>query len=100
MKNKALANTLAYKLSKIKAKTLAKTLSYVDSKAVLDSMAHRLAELYVEKRADTLCDVKALAPVDVLPYKLGGKEKEILAATPGEMWKLTHWSTRWLTGEH
>ena len=37
---KELANTLADKLSKIKAETLADTLGHVDSKALLDTMAH------------------------------------------------------------
>ena len=40
MDAKELANTLADKLSKIKAETLAKTLGHVDSKALLDTMTH------------------------------------------------------------
>ena len=64
----ALANTLAHKLSKIKAETLANTLGHVDCKALLYTIAYTLAELHVKQSADTLCDVKALAPVDVLAY--------------------------------
>ena len=67
---KALGNILADKLLKIKAETLSKTLSHVDSDSLLDTLAHTLAELQVEKGADTVCDVKALAPVEVLAYML------------------------------
>ena len=81
----ALANTLTDKLSKIKAKTLPNTLGHVHSKALLYTMAYTLAELHVKKSADTLCDVKALAPVDVLPYMLAWKKEDTHAATPGGM---------------
>ena len=81
----ALANTLTDKLSKIKAKTLANTLGHVDCKALLYTMAYTPAELHVKKSADTLCDVKALAPVDVLAYMLAWKKKDTHAATPGGM---------------
>ena len=94
----ALANTLADKLSKIKAETLANTLGHVDCKALLYTMAYTLAELDVKQSADTLCDVKALAPVDVLAYMLACKKQETHAATPEVMSRLTHCSRRWLTG--
>ena len=94
----ALANTLAHKLSKIKAETLANTLGHVDCKALLYTIAYTLAELHVKQSADTLCDVKALAPVDVLAYMVAWKKKETHAATPEVMWRLTHCSRRWLTG--
>ena len=61
-------------------------------------MAHRLAELHVKQSADTLCDVKALAPVDVLAYMSASKKEETHAATPELMWNLTYYSRRWLTG--
>lgn len=96
---KALGNTVADKLSKIKDETLANTLGHVDSRELLDTMAHTLAAVHVKKRLDTLCDVKALAPVDVLAYMLAWKKEETHATTPGEMWRLTHWSRRWLTRE-
>ena len=71
---KALRNILADKLLKINADTLAKTLSHVGSNSLLDTLAHTLAhtlaELQVENSADTVSDVKALAPVEVLPYML------------------------------
>ena len=57
-----------------------------------------VAELHVKKSADTLCDVKALAPVDVLEYMLACKKEETHAATPEVMCMLTHCSRRWLTG--
>ena len=79
---KALANTLADKIPKIKAETLANTLGHVHSKAVFFTMAHRLAELHVKDSADTLCDVKGLAPVDFLAYMLAWKKVETHAATP------------------
>ena len=59
---------------------------------------YSVAELHVKKSADTLCDVKALAPVDVLEYMLACKKKEAHAATPEVMCMLTHCSRRWLTG--
>ena len=49
------------------------------------TMAYTLAELHVKKSADTLCDVKALAPVDVLAYMLAWKKEDTHAATPGGM---------------
>ena len=67
---KALRNILGDKLLKIKADTLAKTLSHVGSNSLLDTLAHTLAELQVENSADTVSDVKALAPVEVLAYML------------------------------
>ena len=91
----ALANALADKLSKIKAKTLAKCLGHVHSKALLYTMAHTLPELHVKESADTLCNVKALAPVDVLAYMLAFKKEETHAATTEMMWSC---SRRWLTG--
>ena len=81
----ALANTLTDKLSKKKAKTLPNTLGHVDFKALLYTMAYTLAELHVKKSADTLCDVKALAPVDVLAYMPAWKKKDTHAATPRGM---------------
>ena len=59
---------------------------------------YSVAELHVKKSADTLCDVKALAPVDVLEYMLACKKEETHAATPEVMSMLTHCSRRWLTG--
>ena len=93
-----LANTLANKLSKIKAETLGNTIGHVHFKALLYTMPHRLAELHVKERADTLCDVKALAPVDVLAYTLAYKKEDTHATTPEVMWRLTHCLRRWLTG--
>ena len=90
---KALVETLADKLSEIKAYPL----GHVNSEALLDTLAHTLAKVEVEKPADTLCDVKALALVDVLPYMLAWKKGKILAATPGEKCSVRHWSRRWLT---
>ena len=54
MDAEALANTLADKLSKIKAETLANTLGHVDSMALLYTMAYTLAELHVKQSAETL----------------------------------------------
>ena len=63
------------------------------------TMAYTLAELHVKQSADTLCDLKALAPVDVLVYMLAWKKKdETHAATPAVMCRLTHCSRRWLKG--
>ena len=59
---------------------------------------YSVAELHVKKSADTLCDVKALAPVDVLEYMLACKKEETHAATPDVMCMLTQCSRRWLTG--
>ena len=94
---KALVETLAEKLSEIKAKSLAYPLGQVNSEALLDTLAHTLAKVEVEKPADTLCDVKALALVDVLVYMLAWKKEKTLAATPGEKCSVRHWSRRWLT---
>ena len=44
----ALANTLADKLSKIKAEPLPNTVGHVHCKALLYTMAHTLAELHVK----------------------------------------------------
>ena len=38
------------------------------------TMAYTLAELHVKQSADILCDLKALAPVDVLAYMLAWKK--------------------------
>ena len=43
---------------------------------------YSVAELHVKKSADTLCDVKALAPVDVLEYMLACKKEETLPPHP------------------
>ena len=59
---------------------------------------YSVAELHVKKSADTLCDVKALAPVEVLEYMLECKNEDTHAATPEVMCMLTHCSRRWLTG--
>ena len=56
-----------------------------------------LAELQVEKPADKLCDVKVLALLDVLAYILAKTKAERLAVNLGKMWRLRHWSRRWLT---
>ena len=90
-------NAKAHNLSKMKAKTLVYTLGHMDSEAILNTLAHTVAEVEVKKRADSLCYVKALAQVDVLAYMLAWKKEKTNAATPGEMWKLRHWSRRWLT---
>ena len=34
----------------------------------------------------------------MLAYILAEKKKKTLAVNPGEMWRLRHWSRRWLTG--
>ena len=80
------------------AETLANSLGHVHCKALLYKMAATVAELHVTKSADRLCDVKALAPVDVLAYMLACKKEHTHAATPEVMWRLTHCSRRWLTG--
>ena len=64
----------------------------------MNTLSHTLAELQVKKPADKLCDVKVLALVDMRAYILAAKKKKTLAGNPGEMWKLRHWSRRWLTG--
>ena len=95
---KTLGNTMANKISEIKAKRFASTLGHVDFDALLNTLAHTLAELQVKKPADKLCHVKVLALVDILAYILGKKKERPLAGNPGEMWRLRHWSKRWLTG--
>ena len=95
---KTLSNTMADKISEIKAKRFASTLWHVDFDALLNTLAHTLAELQVKKPADKLCDVKVLALVDILAYILAKKKETTLAANPGEMWRLRHWSSSWLTG--
>ena len=81
------------------AETLANSLCHVHCNALLYKMAPTVAEVHVTESADRLCDVKALAPVDVLAYMLAcKKEKNTHAATPEVMWRLTHCSRRWLTG--
>ena len=95
---KTLSNTMADKISEIKAKRFASTLGHVDFDALLNTLAHTLAELQVKKSADKLCDVKVLALVDILAYILAKKKETTLAANPGEMWRLRHWSSSWLTG--
>ena len=59
---------------------------------------YSVAELHVKKSADTLCDVKALAPVDVLEYMLACKKEDTHAAKPEVMCMLTQCSRRLLTG--
>ena len=95
---KTLANTMADKISEIKAKRFASTLGHFPFDALLNTLAHTLAELQVKKHADKLCDVKVLALVDILSYILAKKKERTLAANPGEMLRLRHWSRRWLTG--
>ena len=74
------------------------TLGHVDSDALLNTLAHTLAELQVNKPADKLCDVKVLALFDMLAYIIAEKKESKLAANHEEMWRLRHWSRRWLTG--
>ena len=69
----ALVNTLADKLLKIKAETLANTLGH-EILRLYCIPVYSVAELHVKKSADTLCDVKALAPADVLEYMLECKK--------------------------
>ena len=95
---KTLVDTTADKISEIKAEKFAFTLRHVGFGALLNTLAHTLAELQVKKPADKLCDVKVFALADMLAYILAAKKKKTLAANPGEMWKLKHWSRRWLTG--
>ena len=83
MDGKALVDTLACKLSEIKAETLAYTLGHVNFEGLLNTLAHTLAKVKVKKPGDTLCAVKALVLVDVLA---------------GEMWTLRLWSRRWVSG--
>ena len=78
---KELVDTLAYKQSEIKAKTLSYTLGNVDCKALFYTLVETLAEVQVAKFKDTRCDVKGLTMVDVLVYMLAGKK----AATLGVM---------------
>ena len=67
------------------AETLANSLGHVHCKALLYTMAHTLAELHVKQSADRLCDVKFLAPVDILEYMLAWKKEQTHAATPEVM---------------
>ena len=34
----------------------------------------------------------------MLAYILAKKKKKTLAGSPAKMWRLRHWSRRWLTG--
>ena len=95
---KTLVDTTADKISEIKAERFASTLGHVDFGALLNTLPLTLAELQVKKPADKLCDVKVLALVDMLAYILEEKKRRTLAANPGEMLRLRHWSRRWLTG--
>ena len=95
---KTLVDTTADKISEIKAERFASTLGHADFDALLNTLAHTLAELQVKKPADKLCDVKVLTLVDMLAYILAEKKRKTLATNPGEMWRLRHWSRRWLTG--
>ena len=95
---KALVDILADKLSEIKAATLGYALGHAHFRELLDTLAHTLAELQVEKPADTPCNGKAYALIYVLAYMLAGINKKTHARTPGEMWRLRHWSRRWLIG--
>ena len=76
---KELLDTLTYKQSEIKAKTLIYTLGHVNCKALLYTLVKTLAEVQVAKFKDTRCDVKGLAIVDVLVYMLAGKKAATLA---------------------
>ena len=76
---KELVDTLTYKQSEIKAKTLSYTLGHVNCKALLYTLVKTLAEVQVAKFKDTRCDVKGLAIVDVLVFMLPGKKATTLA---------------------
>ena len=65
-----LVDTLADKLSEIKAKTLGYTLCHMDFETLLHTLAHTLADMEVKKPPDTLFDVKALELVQVLTCML------------------------------
>ena len=93
---KALVDILADKLSEIKPETLCYTLGHVDFGELLDTLAHTLAELQVEKPANTPCDMKEIALIDVLCYMLAGIKKKHMPRHP--VWRLRHWSRRWLIG--
>ena len=67
------------------AETLANSLGHVHCKALLYTMAPTVAELHVKQSADRLCDVKALAPVDILAYMLAWKKEQTHAAKPEVM---------------
>ena len=95
---KTLGNTMADKISEIMGKRFAFTLGHVDFDALLNTLAHTQAELQVKKPTDKLCDVKVLALVDILAYILAKEKERTLAANPGEMWRLRHWTRSWLTG--
>ena len=60
--------------------------------------AYTVAKLKVKKPADKLCFVKVLVRVEMLAYILAQKKEKILAKNQRNMWKLKHWSRRWLTG--
>ena len=51
---KTLGNTMAAKISEIKAKRFASTLGHDDFDALLNTLAHTLAEQQVKKPADKL----------------------------------------------
>ena len=88
---KALVDTPADKLSKVKAETVAYTLAHVKPEALLDSLAHTLGKVEVKKHENKLCDFKVLALVDELAYMLPGKDKKTYAVTPKGMWSLRLW---------
>lgn len=54
MDGKALVDTLADKLSEIKAETLAYTLGHVNLEGLLNTLAHTLAKVKVKKPGDTM----------------------------------------------
>ena len=70
MDGKTLVDTLADKLSEIKAKTLGYILCHMDFQTLLHTLGHTLADMEVNHPADTLCDVKALELVQVLTCML------------------------------
>ena len=74
-----LVDTLTYKQSEIKAKTLFYTLGHVHCKALLYTLVKTLAEVQVAKFKATRCDLKGLAIVDALVYMLAGKKAATLA---------------------
>ena len=76
---KELVDTLTYKQSEIKAKTLFYTLGHVNCKALWYTLVKTLAEVQVAKFKDIRCDVKGLAIVDVLVYMLAVKKAATLA---------------------
>ena len=64
----------------------------------MNTVPHTLAELQVKKPEDKACAVKVFALVNMLAYILAKKKKKTLAANHGEMWRLRHFSRRWLKG--